>query len=295
MILLVAVIRLGFCAQTRRSYPPAGEADRGWPRLSFNSVIDLHCHVLPGIDDGPDSIDGSVALARAALAAGIQTVLATPHVSWRYPNDAETIARLVTEVNSRLKQEGVALDVRPGAEIAMTRLIDVEPAELTRYGLGGSSWLLVEPPFTEVATGLDSIVHDLLRRGHRVLLAHPERCHALRRDPRMLGSLVRDGVLTSITAGSLVGRFGGEVRRFSLQLARDGMIHNVASDAHDHVHRPPGIASELERAGLRPLTEWLTVEVPEAILADEDVPARPAVAVSDGRARRRFWRRRSPI
>ena len=149
-------------------------------------MIDLHCHVLPGIDDGPDSIEGSVALARAAVAAGIQTVVATPHVSWRYPNDAEEIARLVGEVNARLKQEGVALDVRPGGELAMTRLIDVVPAELARFGLGGSSWLLVEPPFTEVATGLDSIVRDLLRRGHHVVLAHPERCHALRRNPRML-------------------------------------------------------------------------------------------------------------
>jgi len=254
-------------------------------------VIDLHCHVLPGIDDGPDSIEGSVALARAAVAAGIQTVVATPHVSWRYPNDAEEIARLVGEVNARLKQEGVALDVRPGGELAMTRLIDVVPAELARFGLGGSSWLLVEPPFTEVATGLDSIVRDLLRRGHHVVLAHPERCHALRRNPRMLGSLVRDGVLTSITAGSLVGQFGGEVRRFSLQLARDEMIHNVASDAHDPSTRPPGMKAEIERAGLGPLADWLTVEVPAAILADEQIPPRPPGASSDGVPRRRFWQR----
>jgi len=256
-------------------------------------VIDMHCHVLPGIDDGPDSIEGSVALARAAVAAGIETVVATPHVSWRYPNDAETIARLVGEVNARLKQEEVPLDVRPGAEIAMTRLIDIEPAELTRFGLGGGSWLLVEPPFTQVATGLDSIVRDLLRRGHRVLLAHPERCHALRRDPRMLESLIRDGVLTSITAGSLVGHFGSEVRRFSQQLARDGMIHNVASDAHDRSQRPPGIAVELERAGLGPLEDWLTVEVPGAILADGQIPPRPAGALSLEAPRRRFWQRGS--
>jgi protein-tyrosine phosphatase len=214
-------------------------------------------------------------------------------VSWRYPNDAETIARLVGEVNARLRQEAVPLDVRPGAEIAMTRVIDVEPSELTRFGLGGGSWLLVEPPFTEVATGLDSIVRDLLRRGHRVVLAHPERCHALRRDPRMLESLIRDGVLTSITAGSLVGQFGGEVRRFSLQLARDGMIHNVASDAHDHSTRPPGIAVELDRAGLGPLADWLTVEVPGAILAGEQIPPRPAHALALEAPRRRFWRRGS--
>ncbi len=269
-----------------------GEPGPRSPRLWFRSVIDLHCHVLPGIDDGPESIEGSVALARAAVAAGIQTVVATPHVSWRYPNDADTITRLVAELKTRLKREEVALDVRPGGEMAMTHLIDVAPAELARFGLGGGSWLLVEPPFTEVATGLDSIVRDLLRRGHHVLLAHPERCRALRRDPRMLRSLIRDGVLTSITAGSLVGHFGGEVRRFSEQLARDGMIHNVASDSHDHSQRPPGMRVELDRAGLGPLADWLTVEVPAAILADEEIPPRPARPESERAPRRRFWRAR---
>ncbi len=109
-------------------------------------MIDLHSHVLPGIDDGPDSIEGSLALARAAAAAGTRTLLATPHVSWRYPNDASTIARLVDELNERLRTERIELEVRPGAEIAMTRLADVEPEELSRLELGGSRWLLVEPP-----------------------------------------------------------------------------------------------------------------------------------------------------
>lgn len=254
-------------------------------------MIDLHCHVLPGIDDGPETIEGSVALARDAAAAGIRTVVATPHVSWRYPNEPDTIARLVDEVNARLLEEGVELEVRPGGEIAMTHLAEIEPATLARFGLGGGPWLLVEPPFTAVATGLDAIVWDLLRRGHRVLLAHPERCQGLRRDPRMLESLVSSGVLTSITADSLTGRFGSEVRRFSLQLARDGMIHNVASDAHDHVQRPPGIADALEQAGLSPLADWLTCEVPAAILSGQEIPPRPAGAVSAGVPRRRFWQR----
>ena len=129
-------------------------------------------------------------------------------------------------------------------------------------------------------------------RGHGVLLAHPERCPAFHRDPRMLESLVRAGVLTSITAGSLVGHFGEPVRRFALELARDGLIHNVASDAHDHVNRPPGMADELRQAGLGPLTEWLTQEVPAAILGGDEIPPRPAVALPGiGTPRRRWWRR----
>lgn len=255
-------------------------------------MIDLHCHVLPGIDDGPETIEGSVALARVAVAAGIRTVVATPHVSWRYPNDPATISRLVDEVNARLLAESVELEVRPGGEIAMTHLPEIEPELLKRFGLGGGAWLLVEPPFTAVATGLDAIVQDLLRRGHRVLLAHPERCQGLRRDPGMLEGLVANGVLMSITADSLTGRFGGEVRRFSLQLAREGMIHNVASDAHDDIQRPPGIAAALEEAGLSPLADWLTWEVPSAILDGGRIPPRPAGAISSAGPRRRFWKRR---
>jgi len=256
-------------------------------------VIDLHCHVLPGIDDGPETIDGSLAIARAAAAAGTRTLVATPHVSWRYPNEPDTIARLADEVNTRLAAESVTLEIRPGAELAMTRILDIDPVELPRLSLGGGPWLLVEPPFTAVATGLDTIVFDLQRQGHRALLAHPERCPALHRDTRMLGSLVRAGVLTSITAGSLVGKFGETVRRFALQLVQDELVHNVASDAHDTIGRPPSMATEIEQAGLGPLREWLTEEVPAAILAgDATIPRRPAVALPGIADPRRGWRQR---
>jgi protein-tyrosine phosphatase len=262
-------------------------------------VIDLHCHVLPGIDDGPETIEGSLALAHAAVAAGANTLVATPHVSFHYPNDPETIAPLVDALNTRLRAESIALEILSGAEIAMTKLVDIAPAHLEGLGLGGGPWLLVEPPFTAAAPGLDVILMDLQRRGHRILLAHPERCPAFHRDPQMLVSLVRTGVFTSITAGALVGRFGGEVRRFALGLAEAEMIHNVASDAHDPVNRRPGMASELERAGLGSLAEWLTHAVPTAILnGEETIPPRPAdklpaLRAMGGSRRRRRLRRAS--
>jgi protein-tyrosine phosphatase len=253
-------------------------------------MIDLHCHVLPGIDDGPETLEGSVELARTALAAGIQTLVATPHVNARTPNDAATIAALVERVNERLASEQIELEVLPGAEIAMTQLAEVEPAELARLGLGGGRWLLVEPPFTLVATGLQDLVLGLQRRGHGVVLAHPERCPALHRDRKIVPALADAGILMSVTAGSLVGRFGSEVRRYALALAREGLIHNVTSDAHDSVNRPPGLAQELEQAGLAPLADWLTRLVPEAILADAPIPARPSAAGE--RSPRRSWRLR---
>jgi protein-tyrosine phosphatase len=253
-------------------------------------VIDLHSHVLAGIDDGPETIEGSVALARAAAAAGTRTLVATPHVSARYHNDARTIAQLTAELNARLQAEEIALEVLAGAEIAITAVVEIDPSQLSLLGLGGSRWLLMEPPFTPVAFGLENLLSSLQGEGHRILLAHPERCPAFHGDPAMLSSILASGVLTSITAGSLVGRFGGEVRRFALSLMRDGMVHNVASDAHDHAHRAPGITAELEQAGFGPLADWLTQAVPRAILSDETaIPPRPLVDLPRTAAARRGW------
>jgi protein-tyrosine phosphatase len=256
-------------------------------------VIDLHCHVLGGIDDGPESIEGSIALARAAANAGVQTLVATPHVSRRYPNDAETIIELVDRLNDRLASEELALEVLPGAELAVTQLPEIEPSELARLCLGGGPWLLVECPLGLNAPDIAPAVTDLQKRGFRVMLAHPERCPAYHRSPAALGALVRSGVLTSITAGAFVGRFGGSVRRFAFELVGAGLVHSVASDAHDRSLRPPGMASELQEAGLGSLADWLTCEVPEAVLRGADIPPRPNVVVpANGATGRRTWWRR---
>jgi protein-tyrosine phosphatase len=254
-------------------------------------VIDLHCHVLPGIDDGAATIEDSLAIARAAVAAGTRTMVATPHVSAHYPNEAATIGRLVVELNERLLAEGIPLDVRAGAEVAITSAAELAPERLAELTLGGGPWLLLEPPFTQVASPIDAIVLDILDRGHRVLLAHPERCPAFHRKRDVLEALVRDGVLTSITAGSLVGRFGREVRSFALQLVRDGLVHNVTSDAHDPLKRAPGAIAELADAGLGTLTVWFTEEVPAAILSGAEVPLPPSGAIERLQvSRRRWWR-----
>jgi protein-tyrosine phosphatase len=251
-------------------------------------MIDMHCHVLPGIDDGPATIEDSIALVRAAEALGTSAIVATPHVSWHYPNNTATIVGLIDELNQRLDEERIAVEILAGAEIAATRVEGIPPEELVRLRLGGGSWLLLEPPFTPVAVGLGSVVASLQSAGHRVVLAHPERCPGLRREPRLLESFVDGGVLMSITAGSLVGRFGGEVRRFALRMAEQGLVHNVVSDAHDAIRRPPGIGDEIQQAGLGELADWLTSAVPSAILSGKEIPARPEVPAM-GKAPKRRW------
>lgn len=247
--------------------------------------------MLPGIDDGPKSIDRSRALARATSQAGVRTVVATPHVSWHYPNRAAAIATLVDELQAQLETDGVDLNLRAGAEVAATYLEEIGERELPGLRLGDGEWLLLEPPFAPVAPGLIEKVQDLQARGYRVLLAHPERCAAFHHDPEMLRSIVREGALTSITAGSLVGRFGGVPQRFALQMVEEEIVHNVASDAHDLPGRAPGMAAAVEQAGLAPLAHWLTEDVPAAILGGREIPPRPSFGVFAAKPARR-WRLR---
>ncbi len=251
-------------------------------------MIDLHCHVLPGIDDGPATIEESVALGRAALAEGTRTIVATSHVSREYRNDAPTIAALTDRVNRRFAEEGLQVEVCRGAEIAMTMAAGLAPENLRELTLGGGPWLLIECPFTPLTTGFDLLLLGLQSRGHRIVLAHPERSPMFHRDPEMLGAFVRSGMLASVTAGSLVGRFGSDVRRFALRLAQEELLHNVASDAHNLAGRPPGMRAELREAGLDKLASWLTEAVPAAILGGEEIPPRPEVAISV-RARSGHW------
>lgn len=241
-------------------------------------MIDLHCHILPGIDDGPETAAGSIALARVAAKAGVQTIVATPHVSGRYQNTSEKIHRLVEEVNERLAAEGIAVQVVPGAEIAAEHVANLDAEEVSRSTLGDGGWVLLEPPFASTAAGFDEIALSLMSAGHRVVIAHPERCPVFYRDIAPLRELVRKGAAASITAGSLAGRFGKPVRKLALRLFEEQLAHNVASDAHDELMRPPRLASDIAAAGLAGLTEWLTELVPAAILAGDDLPPRPLAA-----------------
>ncbi|MCW3013899.1 MAG: Protein-tyrosine-phosphatase [Solirubrobacterales bacterium] len=245
-------------------------------------MIDLHCHILPGIDDGPRTIEDSLELAQAAVAAGTTTIVATSHVSWAYPdNSSQLIAQKVDEVNAMLLDLRLDLEVRPGAEVALARALDLTDAELAGLTLGGGPWLLLECPLSPVATGVEQGIDALRRRGHeRLVLAHPERVPAFQRDPELLARLVDSGLLTSVTAGAFTGRFGKNVQKFARKLLAEGMVHDVASDAHSVVRRPPAVGPELQEAGLDVhQIDHLARAVPLAILQGAPLPPAPAMPV----------------
>ena len=254
-------------------------------------MIDLHSHILPGIDDGPGTLEGSLELARVAVAAGTRTIRATPHINTDERIDAALVAAGLEELRPALAAAEIPLEVLPGGEIAIWRLVDLDDLALRSLALGGGPYLLVESPFSPVVGDFEPLVLDLHARGHRVLLAHPERCPAFQRDPARLERLVSAGVLVQVTAGSMVGAFGSTVRRFTAGLLRDGLVHVVASDAHDAVKRPPGLtagfpALERELPGLSEQRAYLTQDVPRAVLDGDPLPERPPLPRPAGLLRR---------
>lgn len=256
-------------------------------------VIDLHFHALPGIDDGPESIRAATDLVRAAEEAGTTTLVATPHVSWRWPeNDALAIADGVLLLNRELRAQGIDVTVRRGAEVALTRAAELADDELRRLRLGGGPWLLVECPREGGATVLEPMLHRLVEHGHRLLLAHPERIPAFREHPELLQRLAAAGIRCQVTAGAFAGRHGGSAQAFAAWMLEHGLVDVVASDAHSLVRRPPSVVAELEEAGLpASLIARLTEESPAAMLAGEDPAPSPRLA----RPRRAGLGRRSLI
>jgi protein-tyrosine phosphatase len=243
-------------------------------------VIDLHSHILPGLDDGAGDIEVSLAMARIAVEQGVQTMTATPHVNFDYPVDAEAVLPRVGELNVALARADIPLAVLPGAEIAASRAVEMSDAEIKPLCLGGGKTVLIESPYVKGIGFLDELLFDLQLRGFRPLLAHPERCPIFQDDIGKLRRLVSRDVYCSVNTGSLAGSFGRRVRAFSLQLVREGLVHDVASDSHDQQRRPPGLLSGIEAAeeelpGITGLAEWLTQDAPAALLAGRALPPRP--------------------
>jgi protein-tyrosine phosphatase len=256
-------------------------------------MIDLHCHLIPGIDDGPATMEDSLALARAAVEAGTHTVVATPHIDHHWGVSTQQMQEGVEAVRAALKEEAVELEVLTGGEVSLGRLVDLGQEERAALRLGGGPYLLVESPHTPAAGDFDRFLEETLRHGERLVLAHPERCPSFQRRPERLRRLVDAGALCSITASSLSGRFGTTVRDFTLDLLREEMVHDVSSDSHDADRRSPALAEPFEVAeevlpGIDGLREWLTEAAPRAILAGEELPERPELPRV--RAPKRPWR-----
>lgn len=240
-------------------------------------MIDLHTHVLPGIDDGARSLDEACELVRLLAADGVRTVAATPHVREDYPTRAETIEEGVAELRRELGTREIDVELVTGAEVALDRAASLPREELVRLSFGGrGAYLLVEFPYMEWPLALDGVIHRLLGFGLTPVLAHPERNHAVQRRPERLRELAAAGALVQVTSSSVLGTFGSGSRRCGLALVQGGVAHLLASDAHDPGSRELRLSRAAGVLGDPELGDWLTRLVPAAILAGEPPPERPA-------------------
>lgn len=246
-------------------------------RRRSHSLIDLHFHALPGVDDGPAGWDDALALCRAAEAEGTETVVATPHVlrdPWLNEDPAPRRA-LVAELNTRL---GGRPRVLEGSEVwfgdDLVELWEKGPAgPLT--ALAGSRALLVEFPPGWVSPRAGEVFHELRVLGVVPVVAHPERNIVFAREPERLAALVDRGAVVQVTAASLLGEAGRAALAAAEAFLKAEMVHLVASDAHSMAARPPRLAAARERVRRErgaEVEEGLFVANPKALLAGEELP-----------------------
>jgi len=254
-------------------------------------LLDLHSHVLPGLDDGAADMAEAVAMCRLALDDGTKVLAATPH--WypsRQPPTAQDIALAVQGLRDELAAQGLPLDLVAGAEVAL----DPDLPRLARAGvlptLGGGPYFLLEcPPHTSPRL-LPDLIYSLRLAGLRPILAHAERTWEGGRDWGWLSGLVDQGCLVQVTAMSFTDRLGSGAKKAAEALLTQGLVHLVASDAHSASWRPPGLSEAsamLERLAGPGAAEALLCLAPAAVLAGEEPPPVPLPT----RRRMFFWRK----
>jgi protein-tyrosine phosphatase len=227
-------------------------------------VIDLHCHILPGVDDGSLDLADSLAMARQAVNDGIERVCATPHI--RHDHD-EQLAGRVEELNRALRGEDLPVEVLQGGEVAETAVEGLSEEELGRISLGNGKWILLEPAPGPLSDTLVARVAHLAERGHRTLIAHPER-HLSADMYERIAALIANGALVQATADFFLRERFAEGMRM---LAELGLVHILSSDAHSshggrplHMAEAFGVLAEIEPVA--PHLEWMREGAPRAIV-----------------------------
>jgi protein-tyrosine phosphatase len=242
-------------------------------------LIDLHTHILPGVDDGVKTMEDAVAFAKVAVADGIKTIVATPHYrEGFYINPREEVLAGVAALRETLAAERIDVEVLPGAEVHVSAdLVErVKSGHAPTLADNGRT-VLFELSMSQYPFELANTVYKMRLAGLQVLFAHPERIRYFQDDVRRYEEVIRLGAFGQLTSGSALGLFGSDVEEFSEELSRKGLVHVIASDAHNTRGRSPVLSRAVERVGA-----WMGAahaarmvdEIPRAFLEgrDPDLP-----------------------
>jgi protein-tyrosine phosphatase len=240
-------------------------------------MIDIHCHILPGVDDGPATMAESLTMAKLAVADGIETVVATPHTfNEIYDNPAGEVNTHVARLRETLLNEGIELDLRPGSDAHLCvkmaeKVLAGEAATIDNNG----QYLLIEFPVQVIPAGFKDELFQLKLKGITPIITHPERNTVFQQKTEMLYELVNMGCLLQITAMSITGEFGEEPMKSAHRMLELRLAHIIASDAHSPESRPPILSPGVEAAArvlgnLTEAEEMVTIR-PQAILEGKSV------------------------
>ncbi len=254
-------------------------------------MIDLHTHILPGVDDGVKTMEDALEFARVAAADGVRTIVATPHYrDGFFINGRTQVLAGVEALNLRLKEAGIAISVLPGAEVHISADIveRVKSGDAPTLADNGRT-VLFELSMTQYPVDLENVVFRMRLAGLQILFAHPERIRYFQDDIRRYEAVIRLGTYGQLTTGSVTGVFGDDIAEFSEELARKRLIHVVASDAHNTRGRPPVLTKALSKIAAWTGDEHarrMVDDVPQSFLrgVDPDVPP-----PDESPVRRRSW------
>lgn len=203
-------------------------------------MVDIHHHLLPGLDDGPNTMEASIAMARLAVAEGITHVICSPHANGHYEFDPAVNAAKTEELRTRLAEQNIPLKLGSGCDFHLSfdnvKRAQVAPA---RFSINGLGYLLVEVPDYGLPPGLTETFYELQLAGLTPILTHPERNPTLQNEPNRLIDWLRGGVLIQVTADSLTGHKGRYAERMAHDLLEKRWVHFLATDAHNATSRPP--------------------------------------------------------
>jgi len=197
-------------------------------------LIDIHSHILHGIDDGASSIEEAMRMAQQAEKTGTTTIIATPHhANGVYINPASSIVECTALLNQQLVANGIAVTVLPGQEIRVTNELLDQYLQGELLTLANSSYILLEMPSSRIPVSMEEYIHELSIRGLKPIIAHPERNKEVAEHPEKLERLLAFGAYAQVTSHSLLGAFGTKIARQAWSLCEKGLIHLVANDAHN--------------------------------------------------------------
>jgi len=257
-------------------------------RSATSEYVDIHSHVIYGLDDGAKSLDESVRMLELARTTGTRAIVATPHANARYRFDPSVIDQRIGELSAR-----VDITIYRGCDFHLhVKNIDDAIANPRKYTINGQSYLLVEFSDVSILDRTGVILDRLLDAGMVPIITHPERNVRLQENADPIAEWVGRGCYVQVTAGSFTGAFGRRVRSAAYQLLKRGLMHVVASDAHDCERRPPTLREAYERlAG-----EWgeeairpLFVDNPQAVVEGNAIAYESGVRELKGRKWYQFW------